>query len=294
MACVKITWGERTFDVLNATFLTIFGLTTLYPLLYIFTLSFSTPADALAMNFYWFPLHPTLMSYEKVLAHPDLLLAYVNTVIRTIVGIAISLTMTAIIAYPLSRRTFPHRKLIMKLFVFSMLFSGGTIPMFLLVKNLGLLNTLWALVLPGAVSAFNMIVMRNFFEGIPTEIIESARIDGASEMRVLMRIVLPLSVPVMAVMALWVGVAHWNHWFDALIYTQDNRWQVLQLFLRRTVVDATVSLTPGEDINRIREEYTPESLKAATIMAVTLPILFLYPFIQRYFVKGIMLGSVKG
>ncbi|MDF2922087.1 MAG: lplC6 [Paenibacillaceae bacterium] len=287
------SWSERLFDAANAVILMLFGFTTLYPLLYIFTLSLSTPADALTMDFYLFPLHPTLASYEKVLAHPDLLPSYVNTFIRTGLGIAISIIMTGLLAYPLSRRTFPHRKLLMKLFVFSMLFHGGTIPVYLLVKNLGMLNTLWALVLPGAVSAFNVIVMRNFFESIPQEIIESARMDGASEMRVLMRIVLPLSVPVVAVMALWVGVAHWNAWFDAMIYTQDNRWQVLQLFLRRTVVEATASLTPGEDISRL-EELTPESMKAATIVAVTLPILFMYPFVQRFFVKGIMLGSVKG
>ncbi|MBD2847246.1 carbohydrate ABC transporter permease [Paenibacillus sp. IB182496] len=286
------TWGERLFDWFNFLFLLLLGLCTLYPFIYVLTLSLMTPADALAMRVNFIPDNPTLASYEKVFAHPYLWQAYFNTIVRTVLGVSLMLLMTSLVAYPLSRRGFSHRGGIMKLLVFSMLFNGGMIPMYLLVKNLGLLNSVWALVLPGAVTAFNVIIMKNFFEGIPGEIIEAARIDGAGELRIYARIILPLSVPVLAVIALWGAVTHWNAWFDAMLYMHDSDKQVLQLFVRRTVIEEAVSLTPGEELNR--EAYTPETLKAATIMIVSLPILMVYPFVQRFFVKGVLLGSLKG
>lgn len=260
--------------------------------MYVLTISLSTPADAVRQSLHFFPTAPTFEAYTKIFEHPMLWRSYLNTIVRTALGVVIAIFMLSTVAYPLSRRTFPHRKLITFMFVFSMLFSGGLIPSYLLVKQLHLIDTVWSLVLPGAVTAFNVIIVRNFFEGIPMEIIESARIDGAREMTIFMKIMLPLSVPVLAVISLWAAVGHWNAWFDALIYINDPDKQVLQLFLRRTVLE-NAGLTPNETLLD-PSQYTPQTLKAATIMIVSLPILLVYPFVQRYFVKGITLGSVKG
>ncbi|WP_139996217.1 carbohydrate ABC transporter permease [Paenibacillus paridis] len=289
---IKATKGEKAFDFLNIIVLLLLGLCTLYPFMYVLTISLSTPAEAARVSLHFFPRAPTFEAYAKIVEHPMLWQAYGNTIIRTALGVVLVIIVLSMVAYPLSRRTFPHRKFITFLFVFSMLFSGGLIPSYLLIKQLYLIDTVWALVLPGAVSAFNVIILRNFFEAIPMEIIESARMDGARELTIFMRIMLPLSVPVLAVLSLWTAVGHWNAWFDALIYINDPAKQVLQLFLRRTVLE-NASLTPGETLLD-PSHYTPETLKAATIMIVSLPILFVYPFIQRFFVKGIMLGSVKG
>ncbi|WP_135554818.1 carbohydrate ABC transporter permease [Paenibacillus cymbidii] len=289
----KRTTGEITFDWFNAAFLLLLGFFTLYPFLYTLTISLSNPTDAQLPGLHLIPSAPTLDSYRKVFTQQGIALAYGNTIVRTVVGVAFTLLLCSLTAYPLAKRTFPHRKWIMRLFVFSMLFSGGVIPGYLLIKQLGLLNTIWPLVLPGAVSAFNVIVMRNFFEAIPREVLESATIDGAGEWTIYRAIILPLSLPVLAVVALWAGVGHWNAWFDAMIYIQDSSKQVLQLFVRRTVIEESLQLATTQELMR-RTEYTSETLKAATLMAATLPILLVYPFIQRYFVKGIMLGSVKG
>ncbi|MDF2921472.1 MAG: lplC6 [Paenibacillaceae bacterium] len=289
---MKRTKSELIFDIVNTALLCMLGFMTLYPFLYELTISLSTPADAAKQGLHLIPLDPTFDAYSKVLKHPDLGRAYLNTIIRTVLGVGIVLLLTSTVAYPLSRRTFPHRKTLTFLFIFSMLFSGGMIPLYLLIQQLHLMNTLWALLLPGAVAAFRVIIMRNFFEGVPGEVIESAKMDGAGERTVFIKIMLPLSLPVLAVIALWSAVGHWNAWFDAMIYINDTQKQVLQLFLRRTVLESA-SLTPGEGMLDLTA-YTPETLKAATVMLVCLPILFVYPFVQRYFVKGINLGSVKG
>ncbi len=285
--------GERIFEAVNILLLLLLAFSTLYPFLYTLTLSLSTPAAAKLPGLHLFPTEVTLSSYLKVINRAGLADAFINTLVRTGLGVAIVLAATSTTAYPLSRKSFPHRSFLMKLFVFSMLFSGGLIPTYLLVSDLGLLNSMWALLLPGAVTAFNMIIMRNFFQSIPEEIIDSARIDGAGEMKIFSSIVLPLSVPVMAVVALWAGVSHWNAWFDAMIYIRDMDKQVLQLFVRRTVIDESDVLATQAELLQATN-YSPETLKAATVMIATLPILFVYPFVQRYFVKGIMLGSVKG
>ncbi|MDG0813864.1 carbohydrate ABC transporter permease [Cohnella rhizosphaerae] len=266
---------------------------TLYPFLYTLTMSLSTPIDAKLPGLHILPMRPTLESYGKVFTQSGIAQAFLNTALRTVGGVALVLLFTASSAYPLSRLHFPHRGFLMKLYVFSMLFSGGLIPMYLLIRNLGLLNSMWALMLPGAVSAFNLIIMRNFFQSIPEEIIDSSKIDGAGELRTFASIVLPLSLPVLAVVALWAGVGHWNAWFDAMIYIQDLDKQVLQLFVRRTVIEESDALATQAELMHA-ESYSKETLKAATVMIATLPILCIYPFIQRFFVKGIMLGSVKG
>lgn len=287
------TWGEKAFDVFNLLILLLFGFMTLYPFLYVLTLSLSTPVDARLPGLHLIPWNPTVSSYVKVFANPQIYTAYGNTILRTVLGTALSVGFCALTAYPLSRKGFPHRNLAMKLFVFSMMFNGGVIPMYLLIKNLGLINNIGALVLPGAVTAFNVIVLKNFFQGIPAELNESAKIDGANDIVIFRKVVLPLSMPVLAVIALWAGVGHWNAWFDALIYMQDTNKQVVQLFLRKVVLEQSESLATNQELMKVTQ-YTSETLKAAMIMVVTLPILLVYPFIQRFFVQGITLGSVKG
>jgi putative aldouronate transport system permease protein len=289
----KRSIGENIYEAVNILLLLLLAASTLYPFLYTLTVSLSTPAAAKLPGLHLFPAEVTLASYKKVLNLAGLGQAFFNTTMRTVLGIALVLLATSMTAYPLSRRSFPHRKFLMKLYVFSMLFSGGLIPSYLLIRSLGLLNSVWALVLPGAVSAFSMIIMRNFFQSLPEEIIDSARIDGAGELRIFGSIILPLSVPVLAVVALWAGVGHWNAWFDAMIYIRDMDKQVLQIFVRRTVLDESDKLATQMELLQATD-YSPETLKAATIMIATLPILFIYPFIQRFFVKGITLGSVKG
>lgn len=277
----------------NYIVLVVLALVTFYPFLYVVVTSLSSPEQANQLGLHLFPTSPTLDSYAQMLSTPGLLTSYVNTVFRTVLGTAINVLLMAMVAYPLARRTFPHRKLWTFLLVFSMLFSGGLIPTYLLVKDLHLLNSIWALVLPTAVQGFIVIILRNFFQSIPKEIIESAKVDGASEWRILFRIVMPLSLPVLAVVGLWCAVAHWNAWFDALIYINDPDKQVVQVLLRQTVLTQTTPIGL-ESLNTERQETTPATLQSAMITFVMLPILLLYPLVQRYFVKGIMLGSVKG
>ncbi len=285
--------GERLFEWSNALFLILLGIATLYPFLYVLTISLSEPAAINRPGLHLYPESLNFSAYWKVLDNPQLYVAYTNTIIRTVLGIACIILFTSLTAYPLSRSSFPLRGSIMKLFVLSMMLNGGLIPMYLWVKRLGLLDSIWSLVLPGAVSAFNVIVMRNFFVAIPGEIIESAKIDGASELYTFRRIVMPLSAPVLAVVTLWAAVSHWNSWFDAMIYMSSADHEVLQLFLRHNVVDPNANLSQEYSIVGSLE-VTPENLKSAIIMIVSFPILLAYPFLQRFFVKGIMLGSVKG
>lgn len=286
--------GELLFDIFNVLFLISLGLVTLYPFVYNLSISLSTPGEANQLGLHIFPHQPTLDSYGKVARSPDILLYYWNTIKLTVIGTIVNIALLSSVAYPLSRRTFPHRKFLTFLLVFSMLFSGGLIPTYLIVKNLHLLNTIWALILPVAVSAFNVIILRNFYQSIPQELIDSAKVDGASELRILVRIVMPLSVPALAVIALWSAVGYWNTWFSALIYIKDASKQVLQVFLRQTVITQDNSFIGNMLSTQHQIVVTPETLKAATILFVMFPILLMYPFVQRYFVKGVMLGSIKG
>lgn len=290
---IRRTAGEKLFDVVNTCFLLLLALSTIYPLMNVLTYSLSSPHTANLPGLHFFPTELNLDPLKKILSNPDVYRAYGNTIVRTVLGSITLVLLTAMMAYPLSIRTFPHRKFLSLLLVISLMFNGGLIPTYLLVKSLGLINTIWALILPPAVGGFNVMVMRNFMQSIHSELLESAKIDGASEFTIFTRIVLPLSMPVIAVIGLWAVVFHWNSWFDAMIYTTGPKYEVVQMFLRRTVLnDSNTSLLidPAREV----QLYTPVTLKSATIMVVTLPILLVYPFLQRFFVKGIMMGSVKG
>ncbi len=286
--------GEVAFGVVNVIVLGAFAFSTLYPFLYVLSLSLSPQAEASRAGFHLYPKAVTLIAYRMVFSNPDILTGYLNTLWRTVVGTALTVLLCCICAYPLSRRDLPHRSLFTFLLVFTMLFSGGLVPMYLLAKDLHLLNGRWVYVLPGAVSAFNVIVIKNFFQEIPESLAESAAIDGAGDWRILFQLYLPLSKPVLATVALWTAVAHWNAWFDGLIYITQDEKQVLQIFLRRIVVESNTMLLERGLVNPDVTQFTPETLKAATIIVTVVPILLLYPFLQKYFVKGILLGGVKG
>lgn len=290
---MKQTTGERVFSVCNMLFLVGVSLLALYPFIYTLSISLSTAAEANRDSLHLYPREVSFAAYRMVLSTPEIATGYLNTLLRTVVGTLLTVVVTCIAAYPLSRRELPHRGLFTFLVLFTMIFSGGLVPGYLLIRSLGLINTLWALVLPGMLSAFNVIVVKNFFQQIPESLGEAARVEGASEASILFRIYFPLSKPVLATISLWTAAAHWNQWFDAMLYITDDRRQVLQTFLQRIVIESSTQLIDMGATNASILAYTPETIKAATVIVTILPILCFYPLVQKHFVKGILLGSVK-
>jgi putative aldouronate transport system permease protein len=256
--------------------------------------SFSEPALMMAhKGILWKPLGFSLETYGAVFSNPMILLGYRNTLFIVIVGVALNLLLTSFAAYALSRKTLQYRKQLTLFIVFTMFFSGGLIPFYLLVRGLGITDTLWALILPTAISAFNFIIMRTSFEAVPDALEESAKIDGANDFGILFRIFLPLCKPALAVVGLYYGVSHWNSWFNAMIFLQDRSLYPLQLILREILIigDAN-SMAEGASQDEII--ILGETLKYATIMVATLPIFLVYPLLQKYFVKGALIGAIKG
>lgn len=269
------------------------SITTLVPLLQAATISLSPPEVVNRYGFHLFPTKFDFSGYESVFNYSVIWTSYGNTIVRTLLGTAISLVLTFLGAYPLSKRSLPNRKLWTGVIVLTMFFSGGLIPSYLLIKNIGLMNSVWALVLPGAVSAFMLLIVRNFIAGLPESLEESAKIDGANEIVVLFRIVLPLSLPIIATVGLYSGVGHWNAWFDSMIYIQDEGKQVLQMILRRILLEGQdVASESGSGSHAA--VVNSETVKMAALIVSILPILLVYPFLQKYFVKGTLMGSVKG
>jgi len=290
---MRLSRGEKLFGAANVVVLAGIALLCVYPFVYTLSISLSTAAEASRDGFHLYPREISLVSYRMVLTNPNIVTGYLNTLIRTALGTALTLLATCVAAYPLSRKEMPHRAVLTFLIVFTMLFGGGMVPSYLLVKELGLINTVWALIVPGMITAFNVIIVKNFFQALPESLVESARIDGAGEWTILFRLYLPLSKPVLATVALWTAVAHWNAWFDALLYITDDKRQVLQTFLQRIVIESSTQLMELGVTDTSIVQFTGETIKAATIIVTILPIICVYPFVQKYFVKGIMLGGVK-
>ena len=290
---MKQSVGEKIFGVFNVIFLALIAILCLYPFLYTVSISLSSAAEASRDGLHLFPREISLTSYKMVLSDPNIVNGYINSIIRTVLGTFLTVTASCIAAYPLARREMPHRALITFIIVFTMLFGGGMVPGYLLIKKLGFINTIWALVIPGMLGAFNIIIVKNFFQSLPESLIESARMDGAGEWRILFQIYIPLSKPVLATVALWSAVGHWNAWFDALLYITDDRKQVLQTFLQRIVIESGTQMMELGITDTSVLQFTGETIKAATIIVTILPIICVYPFVQKYFVKGIMLGGVK-
>ncbi|MBO9608596.1 MAG: carbohydrate ABC transporter permease [Paenibacillaceae bacterium] len=287
---MRMTTGEKAFQVVLIVFITLLCVAMLYPFVHELAVSLSTPTEAIRQGIHIIPLEFSVDAYKQVLSSNDIWTGLYNSVFRTVVGTILMLIMMTMGAYPLSKKYLPHRSYYTMFIVITMFFSGGLIPTYLLVKNLHLVDSSWALIIPGLISTFSMMIMRNFFMGVPDELEESAKIDGANDIRILVSIVVPLSMPIMATVGLWSAVYHWNAWFDALIYIQDIKKQVLQIYLRKLVVSNEDTALQA----LMNQTVTQESIKAAVIMFVTLPILIVYPFLQKYFVKGALIGSLKG
>ncbi len=285
--------GSRLFDVLNIILMAIIVVVTLYPLYYIAIVSLSHGNAVLTKSVKYFPVDFTLESYKTVFKDPATVRSLLNSLLYTSVGTFVNLAFTGLCAYSLSRRDFSGRKFFTRMVTVTMFFSGGIIPLYLLVLNLGLMNTMWAIILPVAINPWYMFMLRTHFEGTPQEIYDSARIDGASESRILRQIALPLAKPVLATLLLFYAVDHWNSWFNALIFLDDKSQYPIQLILRSVVL-----LGRFEGQHELADEVMglilPKTLKYATIMVSTLPILVVYPFVQKYFTKGIMVGAIKG
>lgn len=288
----KISW----FGVVNVVVLASICTVVLYPLLFVLSASVSDPEDVLSGKMWLLPMNFSFVGYEKVFGNLDLLQGYSNTIVYTAIGTAVNVVMTIMAAYPLSQPRFYGRNAIMALIVFTMFFSGGLIPTYMIVRDLGMTNTMWALIVPSAVSVYNILVMRTFFQSsIPQEILEAASIDGSSDIRTLLRIVLPLSLPILAVMVLFYAVGHWNAYFSALIYLTDRDLYPLQLLMREILIQGQMEeMVNAADSSHAQTIMDEEAVKYALIVVANLPIFLLYPFLQKYFVKGVMIGALKG
>ncbi|RAV17309.1 carbohydrate ABC transporter permease [Paenibacillus contaminans] len=288
------TVSARIFDGFNYLLLVLFALCSIVPFLYIIGGSFATEAELSTRGFFLIPTEYSLNAYKYIFTSNTLIRSIMVSIYVTAVGTVVNLFFTVTMAYPLARRTLHGRNTILNLVVFSMLFSGGLIPTFLIVKSLGLLDTYWALMLPGAISAFNLIIVKNFFQELPPGLEESARIDGCTEVGVLWKIVLPLSKPVLATFGMFYAVGHWNNFFTALLYVNSPEKWPLQVLLRQIVLLSQGSLGDSTQMDHLFEQPPEQAVKMAAIVVGTVPILLVYPFLQKHFAKGVLLGSVKG
>ena len=286
--------SRKVFVVCNSIFLFLMMIITLYPLWLQFITSISHGLEVMKGGVTLLPRNPTLETY-KTIVRGELFMYMKNTIVYTVVGTAINLVMSCLCAYPLARKTFSGRKFFTMLVTFTMFFSGGMIPLYLTVKQFGMMDTIWALVLPGAISTYNMIVIRTAFQSIPDSLIESAQLDGANDLIILWKIVVPLSKATLATMLLFYSVTHWNSYFDAMLYINKKEMYPLQIMLRNMLIGGLFNEeTAIAGANADSFAVTDATLRSAAIIVTTLPILVVYPFVQRYFVKGVMIGGVKG
>ncbi|RCW72008.1 carbohydrate ABC transporter permease [Saliterribacillus persicus] len=285
------TPAGRVFDVFNHILLIVMGLVTLVPFLYVIAGSFATEAEIASRPFFLIPETITLDAYRYIFSTTTFIRSIGISIFVTILGTIVSLLLTLTMAYPLSRHNLLGRGIILNLVVFTMVFNGGMIPTYMVVRNLGLIDSLWALILPVAINPFYLIIVKSFFQNLPTELEEAAKIDGCSDMGVFWKIVIPLSKPVIATFTLFYAVFYWNDFFNALLYISDSAKWPVQLLLQQLMMVANVDF--GE-MDTMLSEPPEESLKLAVVVVATLPILVFYPFLQKHFAKGILLGSVKG
>lgn len=286
------SWASRLFDGMNYIILTLVALITVIPFIYVMAVSFATPEEIAQRGFILFPTQFTLAAYQYIFSTDTLMRSLGTSVYVTVVGTFVNLVFTSMMAYPLAKRHLRGRQKILLLVLFTMLFNGGMIPTYFVVRDVGLIDSLWSLIIPGAISAFNLIIMKNFFQQVPYELEESAKIDGSNEMGILFKIVIPLSLPAMATLGLFYAVTHWNTFFNAILYINDsNKWP-LQVMLREIVMMANDRF--GDQTSIDRADFHPITIRMAVIVFATVPILMVYPFLMKHFAKGAMLGSVKG
>ena len=294
---IEETTTDRIFLIGVKIMLWIALIVVTVPLIYIVANSFSSASAVSGGRVLLWPIEPSLRAYKVAFGDPQIMQGYLNSFIYAIGGTLISVTLTIAIAYPLSRRTFFGRNVIMSVLIFTMLFSGGLIPTYLVVQDLGMLNTRWAMVIPSAIGVWQVIIARTFFRStIPDELYEAATIDGASDLRFLWSIVLPLSKPVIAVIALMYAIFQWNSYFDALVYLKDPSLYPLQIVLRNVLILNTVAggSTTQNLAQQLDQQQLANVLKYALIVISSLPVLIIYPFVARHFTKGVMVGAVKG
>ena len=289
-----LTRGEKVFLVINNIIMVLLCAVMLYPVLFVVGRSVTPEIERALHPLRLIPSTFDWSGYRFILSSgSNIINSYMTTIMRTLIGTTLNIAVTTLLAYPLSKSYYPPRKVLTALIMFTMWFSGGLIPSFLLNKSLGLLNNFWVYILPGMVNAFNLIVMRNFFSQIPDSLEESAKLDGANDLRVFFSIYLPLSTASIATITLFYAVYHWNSWFDSMLYMNRKEMWTMQYTLRQLIDSATVT-----DITVVGSamDFIPpaETVRMATIVIATLPILCVYPFLQKYFVKGMLVGSVKG
>lgn len=286
------TTAGRIFDFFNHIFLLLIAIVTVVPFIYIVAGSFATEVELATRPFFLFPEEITTNAYRYIFSTDAVIRSLGVSILVTVIGTIVSMILTLTMAYPLSRKTMIGRNLILNLVLFSMLFSGGMIPTFILVRSLGLLDSIWALILPLAINPFNLIIVKTFFQELPKELEDASKIDGCSEFQTFWRVMLPLSKPVIATFTLFYAVFYWNDFFQALLYLKDTTKWPIQLLLQQLVMVANVGI--GDIAEASLYEPPEESIKLAVIVIATVPILLFYPFLQKHFAKGVMLGSVKG
>ena len=295
---IKYTsFWDRMYMAVTLTILTVMLMVVAFPLIYVISSSFSSPEAVGNGRVVLLPVDPGIEGYRAVFTTPIIWRGYRNSIFYTFFGTLINLAMTMLAAYPLSRRDLKVRKFVNLMFSFCMIFGAGMIPSYLLVRDLGLLNTVWAMLIPGAMSVYNVIIARTYIQSsVPHELYESASLDGCTDFRYLWQIVLPLSKPIIAVLTLWYAVGHWNSYFNAMIYLRDQSLAPLQIVLRNIlIVEDMDSLEMMNNINNfLDKQYMKNLYQYSLIIVASAPVMMLYPFIQKYFVKGIMLGSLKG
>ncbi|TDL61381.1 carbohydrate ABC transporter permease [Paenibacillus amylolyticus] len=292
----KRNLGDSIFSITNGIFMLLVMVVTLYPFLNTIAVSFNNGLDTIRGGIYLWPREWTLQNYVSVFQNPNLTQAAFVSVARTVVGTVVQLFCTAMLAYVLSRKEYMFNKLVTTLFVMTMYFSGGLIPGYMLIKQVGLLNSFWVYIIPGLIGVFNMIVIRTYIQGLSEGLIESAKMDGAGDFRIFMRIILPLSKPVLATVALFIAVGQWNSWFDSMLYTAGNRnlttlqYELMKLLSSATSQGGTVNVDSFKNVTNM---VTPVSIRAAITVVTAMPIVLLYPFLQKYFVTGLTIGGVK-
>lgn len=290
---IRASLSERIFYGIVVVIVALFGICVLYPVVYIISSSFSSPKAVMSGNVLLLPVDFTLTGYKAVLRYDNVWVGFRNSLFYMGFGTAINLVMTTLAAYPLSRRDVPFKGIIMFLFTFTMIFNAGMIPNYLLIRDLGILNTVWAMLLPGAVAVYNMIVMRTFFmTSIPEDLLEASKLDGCTDFQYLCKVVLPLSKSILAVIVMYYAVGHWNAYFNAFLYLSDDRLYPLQIFLRDILISNQVGAEMMDTYSEnVGIEYV---LKYALIVIATIPMMVIYPFVQKHFQKGVMIGAVKG
>lgn len=292
---IRRSTGDMVFDIVNYTLLVLVLIIVIYPLWFVVIASFSDSRAVLDGEVWLWPKDFQLDAYVRVFKDSRIMRGYANTIFYTLAGTTLNIVGTVVAAYPLSRKDFVGRNVIMMLLAFTMYFSGGLIPTYLIYKQLRIVNTVWVMILPGMVSVYNLIIVRTFFQGIPFELQEAAFIDGANNFAILRKVIVPLSKPVLAVMVIFYGVGHWNEFFNALVFLSKKELAPLQLVMRDILITASSSISEGTGGAAIADKARlAESLKYSVIIVSSLPVLLLYPFLQKYFVKGVMLGAIKG